>query len=109
MHGFDQLDWVHQWDQFEMVMYVDQDETGADCIHMQVLAKQEDEGAEVWDILYDRIVTTIDYSVDATLHTDAWQDQVLRHYLNTHPTLVPDEKEKVAAWMREEWNPDAEQ
>lgn len=106
MHGFDQLDWVHQWDNFEMVMYVDKDDEGNHAIFMQVLVKQEDEGAEAWDILYDRVVTRVDYAVDASPDSDAWHDQVLRHFLNTHPTLVLDEKAAVARFVRGEGEPE---
>jgi len=97
MHVFDPLDWVHRYDQYEMVMYVRHgEEPTEDGIYIQVLESALQDGAEAWSILYDRKLADIPES-DLTPGTDAWEDRVLRTYLNDHPDLVHDEKERVAA------------
>ncbi|QQE80298.1 hypothetical protein [Alicyclobacillus sp. SO9] len=88
----DPLEWTHQWDNYEMMMYVETEgeHTG---IFMQVSQRDKRDGAEEWEILYNRKLS--DYSPEAGRgKTDfaEWEDAVLRDYLHQHPHLVRDEK-----------------
>lgn len=101
MRGFDQLDWVHQWGRYEMIMYVRYGEGDADGIYMQALVKTERDGAEEWDILYDRRLTPLSDPLPAS-PDEAWEEQILRAYFNAHPNLVADEKQLVERAARGE-------
>lgn len=100
MNRYDPLDWVHSWDDFEMMMYAvaDGDDTG---IFMQVSRREMQYGAEVWETVYDRKLTDEFRQTEEKLDSDPWHEAVLRHYLNTHPELVSDEKAFLSEWLRE--------
>ncbi|MFD1673426.1 hypothetical protein [Alicyclobacillus fodiniaquatilis] len=99
MRTFDQLDWVHRWDDFEMMMYVQMDGTEHDGIYMQVLRQNTLNGVEEWEILYDRRLSNIINDIVATPDDPAYEDVILRKYLNDHPDLVMEEKQYLAAWL----------
>lgn len=102
MRSFDQLDWVHRFaENYEMVMYLQQEETGPNGIYMQVLMKVDEQGAEAWEIVYDRRLTSVIGDVSVDSHHEAYEDEVLRQYLRDHPTLVEDEKKYFEAWLNE--------
>ncbi|OFW81141.1 MAG: hypothetical protein A2201_08090 [Alicyclobacillus sp. RIFOXYA1_FULL_53_8] len=90
----DPLDWLHQWDDYEMVMYVSFQE-GDDGIFMQVSQRKMYEGAEEWEILYDRKIAELPSELEVAGQTgsEEWEERALRHHLNGHPQLVNDEKE----------------
>jgi hypothetical protein len=95
MNAFDPLDWLHQWDDFEMIMYARDPSEQDDGIFMQVSRKTARSGVEEWQILYDRKIADlpVDQRYDgAEIERDRWEEQVLRHHLNEHPELVSDEK-----------------
>lgn len=99
MKTFDQLDWVHAFDDFEMVMYVRMDGDLDDGIYMQVLQKTQEDGAESWNIVYDRRLRA---GVEGGLlraEDPAFEDEVLRAFLHAHPTLVDDEKQYLQEWL----------
>lgn len=103
MRPFDQLDWVHRFeDNYEMVMYLQLENTDSDGIYMQVLMKVDEQGAESWQILYNRRLTSVIGDVAVDRNHDSYEDEVLRQYLRSHPTLVEDEKEYFQAWLREQ-------
>lgn len=102
MHAFDPLDWVHRYESYEMVMYVRVGETEAqDGIYMQVLELVERDGAQEWSILYDRRLADIPV-VEIPYTSDAFEDKVLRIYLNEHPDLVSQEKLYIQTFERSE-------
>ncbi|SFU36859.1 hypothetical protein SAMN05421543_101318 [Alicyclobacillus macrosporangiidus] len=98
MHAFDPLDWIHQWDDFEMMMYArhDVDEPG---IFMQVSRRLQREGAEEWEILYDRKIADVPEGIAEMPGTDAWEERVLRRHLTDHPQLVNEEKQHLAEFL----------
>jgi hypothetical protein len=97
----DPLDWVHQWDDFEMMMYVASDPDGRPGVFMQVSQRTLRDGAEEWRILYDRRIGDVDPSVPGTPGTEEWEEGVLRSYLAQHPHLVEDEKAYVERFLAE--------
>jgi hypothetical protein len=101
MRSFDQLDWVHSFGDFEMVMYVLADGGEDDGIYMQVLSRNVTDGAEAWDILYDRRLTNVIGDVPLEPDHPSFEDEVLRNYLHEHPTLVDDEKEFLRNWLEQ--------
>jgi hypothetical protein len=98
MHKYDPLDWLHQWDDFEMMMYARTEQEGDPGIFMQVSRKVVQDGAEEWEIIYDRKLADL-FEVAAEPGTDDWQEQILRQYLNAHPTLVNDEKQYLEQYL----------
>jgi hypothetical protein len=102
MNHYDPLDWLHQWDSYEMMMYALHEETPG--IFMQVSRKQMQSGAEEWEILYDRKIADVCDDATAPPGSDDWQEHVLRHYLNDHPELVADEKGYLQMWLNNEAN-----
>lgn len=100
MRPFDQLDWVHRFDDYEMLMYVLADDTESDGIYMQVMQKIDEVGAESWDILYDRRLSSIIGDVEVDRDHESFEDEVLRKYLREHPSLVEEEKMHLKDWIK---------
>lgn len=100
MNHYDPLDWLHQWDDYEMMMYALPEETPG--IYMQVSRKELRDGAEEWEILYDRKIADLCTDTTETPGSDAWQEHVLRHHLNDHPELVTNEKAYLQKWLAEQ-------
>jgi hypothetical protein len=98
MNRYDPLDWIHQWDDYEMMMYALPPDEGEPGIYMQVSRKQLRDGAEEWDILYDRKIGDLP-QVEAPRGSELWHEQVLRRYLHAHPQLVADEKLYLAQFL----------
>lgn len=98
MNSHDPLDWTHQWEHFEMMMYAlsEGEETG---IFMQVTERIMRDGAEEWDILYDRRIADLGDDVVTAASSEHWEEQVLRRYLNAHPDLVSAEKAYLSKWV----------
>lgn len=96
----DQLDWVHQWDQYEMVMYVSFNE-GDDGILMQVSERKRTDGAEQWETLYHRKLSPLPGPSDVPYPegTPEWEERVLRDHLHQHPKLVQEEKDYLAHFL----------
>ncbi|MCL6548237.1 MAG: hypothetical protein K6T30_04930 [Alicyclobacillus sp.] len=88
----DPLDWVHQWDDFEMMMYALPGEGESGGVFMQVSRRNVRDGAEEWEIVYDRRIGDFDPTVNGEPGSEAWEEQVLRRFLNAHPQLVDEEK-----------------
>ncbi|WP_067619434.1 hypothetical protein [Alicyclobacillus acidiphilus] len=101
MRPFDQLDWVHSFDDYEMFMYVRHEGQDDDGIYMQMLVRQRVDGAESWDIVYDRRLTAELADVSVPPDDPAYEDAVLRSYLNDHPAVVDEEKAFLAKWLAE--------
>jgi hypothetical protein len=95
----DPLDWVHQWDDFEMMMYAVADDEEGPGVRMQVSRRVMRDGAEEWEILYDRRLGDPDPNVQEEPGTEAWEEAVLRSYLHAHPDLVEQEKAYVAEFL----------
>ncbi|GMA49546.1 hypothetical protein GCM10025857_09030 [Alicyclobacillus contaminans] len=91
MQKYDPLDWIHQWDNYEMMMYARTEQEGDPGIFMQVSRKVMVDGAEQWEIVYDRRLDDL-LEVAGEPGSDEWQERLLRTYLNEHPSLVADEK-----------------
>lgn len=88
----DPLEWTHQWDNYEMMMYVETDGDNPG-IFMQVSQRIRRDGAEEWQILYDRKLAG--YNSEAgrgETGSAEWEDAILRDYLHQNPHLVRDEK-----------------
>ena len=94
----DPLDWVHQWDNYEMVMYVRNDD-GEQGIFMQVLEKHLQDGAEEWNIVYDRQIADLDPNVPGEPGSEAWEEKQLREHLNRNPQLVTEEKNYLKSYL----------
>lgn len=96
----DPLDWVHQWEHYEMVMYVSFQE-GDDGIFMQVSERNQRDGAEEWEILYNRKIESLSENHDSAfpMGSEAWEERILRNHLNAHPKLVQDEKDYLAQFL----------
>lgn len=92
MRTFDQLEWVHQFGDYEMLMYLHLEHSDDDGIRMQMLKRDLSEGAEQWDILYDRLLSSVIGDVSVEANDPAFEDEVLRRYLHEHPNLVEEEK-----------------
>lgn len=97
----DPLDWVHQWDDYEMYMYAeasssDGEEAG---IYIQVSKRSLVQGAEEWSLLYERRLS--DLPVVPPAPDGDVEDALLRAYLKQNPNLVPDEKAYLAQWQSE--------
>lgn len=97
MNAYDPLDWIHPWDDYEMMMYALHEDTPG--IFMQVSQRTKTDGAEEWEILYDRKISDLCTDTSETAGSDPWQEHVLRHYLNDHPELVANEKEYLHNWL----------
>ena len=100
MHKYDPLDWIHQWDDYEMMLYARDTAEGDPGIFMQVSRKTNVGGAEEWEIVYDRKLDDL-FAVDAEPGTDEWRKKILRTYLNDHPNLVADEKRYLEQFENE--------
>lgn len=98
MNHYDPLDWIHQWDAYEMMMYAEH-EGDAPGIYMQVSQHHQQDGAQTWEVLYDRRLAPLDVSTSDDGGSDAWCERVLRGYLNEHPQLVADEKRFLSDWL----------
>ncbi|GEO25598.1 hypothetical protein AAC03nite_13830 [Alicyclobacillus acidoterrestris] len=99
MRSFDQLDWVHRFEDYEMIMYLQQEGTEDDGIYMQVLQRTVEDGAEEWNILYDRRLTSEVGKPSVSKEDPSYEDEILRMYLHAHPALVDDEKAYLRAWL----------
>lgn len=98
----DRMDWTHQWDEFEMFMYVVLQSEDVPGIYMQVSRRDRQDGAEQWEILYDRKIADLRPGDLAMTHqasdvddrpgTEAWEERILRRELTEHPDLVDREK-----------------
>lgn len=104
MAKFDPLDWTHQWDDFEMYMYLDNvgDEEEKPGIRMQVSRRCLEDGAEQWELLYDRKIADWPAGILIGEVNNSLEEQVLREYLDSHPSLVEDEKRFLAAFLQDE-------
>ncbi|MCL6636382.1 MAG: hypothetical protein K6T26_00420 [Alicyclobacillus sp.] len=100
MTAFDPLDWIHQWDDFEMMLYALPGAAEAGGVFMQVSRRVQEEGAEAWEILYDRRLADCPPGIDEPPGSDAWEERVLRRYLQEHPELVAEEKAYLAAFLQ---------
>lgn len=99
----DPLDWVHQWDQYEMYMYAElHTEEGTPGIYMQVSRRELVQGAEEWSLLYERRLGDLP-SLPADGQRDE-EDRTLRAYLNQHPNIVPEEKQFLLDWLSQQGN-----
>ena len=99
MNRYDPLDWIHPWDDYEMMMYaLHEDDPG---IYMQVSHKTMRAGAEEWEIVYDRKIADLCNDASEVPGSDDWQEHVLRHHLNDHPELVAEEKAYLQQWLAE--------
>ncbi|MFC4768362.1 hypothetical protein [Effusibacillus consociatus] len=94
------LDWTHQWDQFEMMMYVGKDDTGQEKIFMQVSKVIRIEQATEQEILYDREIGLLNPEIIRGVDRDAWEEKQLKWFLDTHPDLVEREKAYVKDWEK---------
>jgi hypothetical protein len=99
MRSFDQLDWVHSFDKYEMVMYVRFEGSTDDGIYMQVLEQRVADGAQEWAIVYDRCLTSVIGDIPVALEDPAFEDEVLRRYLHEHPNVVDEEKAYLRKWL----------
>lgn len=100
MRHYDALDWTHSWDHFEMSMYLRFDEAKESGIYMQIAERFEIDGAEEWTILYDRCLQPYHFTPEQiAAENEDWQDEILRNYLDEHPQLVNEEKERVARFL----------
>jgi hypothetical protein len=95
--GLDPLDWTHQWDDFEMMMYVS-DDPGEEGIRMQVSRRTQRDGAEEWVVLYDRRLADLPSTAPGA-DREAWEESILRTYLHEHPHLVSEEKRYLEEWL----------
>ncbi|GGI98824.1 hypothetical protein GCM10010885_05390 [Alicyclobacillus cellulosilyticus] len=94
----DPLDWVHQWDDYEMVMYARAD--GEDPgIYMQVSQRRQVDGAEEWEVLYERKLADLYPDLPEAPGSEAWEEAQLRTHLHRRPQLVAEEKAYLAAWL----------
>lgn len=100
MRTFDQLDWVHSFDDYQMFMYAQADGVETDGIYMQMLRRNRSDGAEYWDILYDRKLSPTIGDVTVAKDDPAFEDEVLRQFLHAHPDVVDEEKEFLANWLK---------
>ncbi|MCL6452229.1 MAG: hypothetical protein K6T78_01235 [Alicyclobacillus sp.] len=98
MHAYDPMDWTHQWDRYEMMMYALTGPTDAG-IYMQVSERAERDGAEEWNILYSRKIADLPSGIQGPVGSEQWEDQVLRQHFTAHPELVDEEKSHLAAWL----------
>ncbi|WDL98053.1 hypothetical protein [Alicyclobacillus sp. ALC3] len=99
----DQMDWTHQWDDFEMFMYVVGPDEDVPGIYMQVSQRDRQEGVEQWEILYDRKIADLEQGdlepaiqssdAEAGPGSEVWEERILRRQLRDHPDLVDREKE----------------
>ncbi|RIV28771.1 hypothetical protein D2Q93_01905 [Alicyclobacillaceae bacterium I2511] len=96
---FNPLDWIHQWDNYEMMMYAEEESGEPAGIFMQVSRRSSYPGAEQWEVLYQRKLADISMQTESIPGSELWQEQVLRDYLQRFPTLVVDEKEYVQNWF----------
>jgi len=95
----DPLEWVHQWDNFEMMMYARSPEEGDAGVFIQVSKRLILQGAEEWEIVYDRKLQDIDVTHENT-DVAEWEERVLRDYLTCHPQLVNDEKQFLTDFLQ---------
>jgi hypothetical protein len=96
----DPLDWTHQWENYEMMMYVETDaEPG---IWMQVSRKHTESGAESWEVIYDRKIADLLDAIPGVFGSESWQEAMLRQHLNSNPQLVNDEKSYLHTVLAEE-------
>lgn len=98
----DPLDWVHQWENYEMVMYVSFQE-GDDGIFIQISERNQRDGAEEWQILYDRKISPLppEGEISYPVGSEDWEERVLRNHLNAHPNLVPEEKAYLTRFLEQ--------
>lgn len=102
MRVFDQLDWVHSFDDYQMFMYVRADGLEDDGVYMQMLHRSHGDGAEFWDILYDRQLFPLIGDVVIPKEDPTFEDEMLRRYLHANPNTVDDEKTYLTAWLKSE-------
>ncbi|HEU4964358.1 MAG TPA: hypothetical protein VFV52_10990 [Bacilli bacterium] len=95
----DPMDWVHSWDDYEIMMYVEQDEQGLWGIYMQGSRVVREQGLFEMELLYDRKIGDLNPEIrrEDAPREDDWQERQLRWFLETHPELVEREKQ----FMRE--------
>ncbi|MCL6632416.1 MAG: hypothetical protein K6T63_07250 [Alicyclobacillus herbarius] len=106
----DPLDWTHQWDDYEMMMYACTD-PGEEGIRMQVSRRIQRDGAEEWEMLYDRKLIDLPSpppAIDNPADLEDWEESVLRTHLHEHPQLVTEEKQFLAKWLDGQANPSLE-
>lgn len=102
----DPMDWTHQWDEFEMYMYAEAPAAPDAGIHMQVSRRVRKDGAEEWEILYDRKIADLDGAdVEGEPGSEAWEERILRRHLQAYPSLVNEEKAYAHAFL-ENGNPE---
>jgi hypothetical protein len=86
------LDWTHQWEDYEMMMYVGKDDAGQEKIFIQVSKLIRTDRATEQEILYDREIGLLNPEIIRGVDRDAWEEKQLRWFLDTHPDLVEREK-----------------
>ena len=99
MQHFDALNWVHQWDEYEMVMYAQPEPGEQSGVFMQVSRHRHHSGAEEWEILYQRKLADISVQTESQPGSDEWQEQILRNYLRRFPSVVADEKAYIEKFL----------
>lgn len=97
----DPLDWIHQWDDYEMYLYAESGDADREPgVFMQVSKSLSRDGATLWEMLYERRLDDVPESM--LLPDDPkWEDSVLRTYLNEHPDLVSEEKNYLLSWLEQ--------
>lgn len=103
MTRFDPLDWTHQWDDYEMYMYVDVDSDREQDrgVRMQVLQRSLLQGAEEWTLLYDRRLAPLPAEDTQGEWNDQEEERVLREFLLATPQLVSHEKEVLSQFQQD--------
>lgn len=94
------LDWTHQWDDYEMMMYVGKDGFGQEKIFMQVSRITRGEDATEQEILYDREIGLLNPEIIRGVDRDVWEEKQLRWFLDAHPDLVEREKAYLKDWEK---------
>lgn len=97
----DPMDWVHSWDDYEMMMYVEKDENGIDGIFMQGSRIVREEGLFELELLYDRKIGNVNPEIrrEDFAREEDWQEKQLRWYLDTYPQLVAEEKQFMSEFV----------
>ena len=95
----DPLDWIHQWDDYEMYLYAESGDADRESgIFMQVSKSFSRDGATLWEMLYERRLCDVPETGPSPEQPN-WEDAVLRTYLHEHPNLVADEKKYLETWL----------
>lgn len=94
------IDWTHQWEDYEMMMYVGKDDSGQEKIFMQLSKVVRTDQATEQEILYDREIGLLNPDIIRGVDRDAWEEKQLRWFLDTHHDLVDREKAYLKEWEK---------